>query len=247
MLQKQEIISKVREILNRKKIHSTFFPIIQEFFIRSTEQQNWTQEELQVAINRYDNAKIICFDDLSKKNLLGNQENKTYAINSLDLNTGFSYIRFDMYFLKGILEYDISKIEEFINYAMHEFGHVTQIQKIDENTWQTGIAKIKRLRENNVQSTGTIINEFAEIINAERLQKGNLLSHQYRGYEDIQPAGRMVVYSLGMIEEELANLQFKGRKSYQDVAQEKTRNISVKQYIEAFEDLLDKIYTFSRR
>lgn len=128
-------------------------------------------------------------------------------------------MKFNIDQLKGILRFEQDSIENFINGAMHEQGHVIQIKKAYDNKnngklkFYNGLQVKEDLKENGeCTERGTIINEFAEIISAERLQKGHISSGKYDGYEKIQTAGKIVISSLGISEIELTNLLQKEEK-----------------------------------
>ncbi len=136
---------------------------------------------------------------------------------------------------------------------MHELGHVIQsnmkygyIYKSFNDTLNTGFAKMIHDGENKsyINSNGRIANEYAEIINATRLQNGNIKEGKYKGYTCIQDAARVMINSLGISEMEYSDLQLKGRKDYEDFVANKLGRLS-KQYIDDFEEILDNIWNYN--
>ena len=165
-----------------------------------------------------------------------------------DIKTEKSSITIDIDYLKDILKLNYYEVEQFINAMMHELGHVVQTRRKSENIVNIGIQEliidtITHKVDSNFR--GTILNEFAEIINAERLQKGNIITDKYYGYNEIQNVGKVIVNSLGITETELADLQFKGRDDYESKIRSILNGVPAKLYIDAFEVIIDSIYEFS--
>lgn len=160
-------------------------------------------------------------------------------------------IGFDINCLKGILEFDKEKIEEFINIAMHEQGHSIQYLK-KENRVNAGFMENKIINKNLIKrlySRDIIINEFAEVINANRLENGNIENDdKYWGYKEIQTAAKIILNSLGISELELANLQFEqdARKEYENLIANRLGRIPSQVYRNSFGNILDSIYNFSK-
>lgn len=152
--------------------------------------------------------------------------------------------------LKEVLAFDKNMIEEFINTGMHEFGHVVQKERVtggnEEKEWHKGLKKDVILEDEGIiKENGKMLNEFAEVINACRLQCGNIDKDTYSGYESIQNAGKVVNRSLGISELELANLQYAGRKAYEEFIDARLERLSSQMYRDSFEELLDSIWKFS--
>lgn len=87
-------------------------------------------------------------------------------------------------------------------------------------------------------------NEFAEVINAQKLTKGFLDDHIiYDGYGVMQKLNRAMIYSLGISEEELADFQMKGigRDEYESRI-EQILGKNNKPLLVALEDTIDTTY-----
>lgn len=250
------VISKVQKMLNNNpQIDEVFKPIIEEFFVRLTEQFNFSENELDGKLNKYNELKSMNF-------YKGEERKKGFLIQQVIKNTGrFMYswnynditkkiyikdkrINFDVDYLKSILLGNKKVIEEFIDLTFHEQGHFIQLHNedmsynngLEATSFKQGIDYI------SWKDQGKIINEFAEIINAKRLSKGNLNEKKYSGYEDIQSIARVIFSSLGISDKQLGKLQMEGigRQNYEKFIEQKVG----KDYIEpliAMEDALDSI------
>ena len=160
-------------------------------------------------------------------------------------------IIFNLLFLKYILKYNPARIEEFINTLFHEFGHVIQSSKKDgylygkKNKYVLGLSECEWEKDAPLKIfRGTSINEFAEIINANRISNGNIISETYLGYENFQIEPKLYLYSIGITEEELANLQYKGRNAYIKYIHSKLKSSQTNLSIYYFENDLNKLYNY---
>ena len=236
MVEREKIKKLVKEVVYKDKLQSCFIPIIEEFFFRVADQLDWDDEELNKAIIRY--------EKLLNKYGIKFAENIT-GRHTIYTNTKTSDIFFDSDYLRFILEFDKKNIEKFINIAMHEQGHLIQMQ--DKNEINTGFIDTEISKKCANHTRDEIINEFAETINATRLQKGNIESGRYLGYENIQSAGKIAISSLGISELELANLQFEqdAREKYKELIASRLGGIPSGAYRDSFGEILDAIYKFS--
>lgn len=57
MIERDEILAEVRYIVENNQINQQFLPVIEEFFIRSADQYNWTEEEFDNALKSYERVK----------------------------------------------------------------------------------------------------------------------------------------------------------------------------------------------
>lgn len=192
MIDREKITSRVREVLNGRSIETFFFSIIEEFFVRAVQQYNWREEELQTALNRF-SVNEITFKRFENLNF----NCKYCGCYTKILGESDSEIKVSVDYLKGILRYDIQEIEDFINVMMHELGHSIKDQTQNEEVKSVGIQRQEIVGKNTISNKGIIMDEFIEIMSAERLQKGNLRSGQYCQYENIQTVGKVILSSLG--------------------------------------------------
>ena len=234
-MEREEVIREVSKILAIKKIHPAFHPIVKEFFARAAQQDKWTKKDLQKAFDSFEYLQGIQFKNMKR---LVKGRNKFFVNSSK--GTIENNIVVSIEYLKGILTYDVDKIEEFINLMMHELGHSIKMKNTPNSSLEVGIQLIHKITGRNIQ--GNIINEFAEIIWAKRLQKGNYLDRKYDGYPHMQSAVRAVIYALGLTEEKLCHLQWQGRKAYEDAVFEELDEILDKTYLFSFETILDRIH-----
>lgn len=233
-MEREEVIEKVSKALATKKIHSAFHPIIKEFFARAAEQYKWTEDDLQKALDSFKYLQDIRF-----KNMRGLEKGRNEIRNSKKaINVRIAIM---IEYLKEILSYNVEKIEEFINVMGHELGHEVKIRDISDNNIESGLQIISKQSMKCIQ--GRIINEFAEIICAKKLQKGNFLDRKYDGYLHMQSAVRAAIYALGLTEDELFLLQWQGRKKYEEAVIEQLGELLGKVYIASFEVVLDAIHT----
>lgn len=234
-MEREEVIREVSKILAIKKIHPAFHPIVKEFFARAAQQDKWTKKDLQKAFDSFEYLQGIQFKNMKR---LVKGRNKFFVNSSK--GTIENNIVVSIEYLKGILTYDVDKIEEFINLMMHELGHSIKMKNTPNSSLEVGIQLIHKITGRNIQ--GNIINEFAEIIWAKRLQKGNYLDRKYDGYPHMQSAVRAVIYALGLTEEKLCHLQWQGRKAYEDAVFEELEETLDKTYLFSFETILDRIH-----
>lgn len=251
MLEREKVKKLVKEVVDKNKLQSCFIPIIEEFFFRVADQLEWNDEELNNAIKRYEQVVNIKFVNFYK--IRAGIPIKKYKEKCADTvykvyNEKIS-MRFDIDYLKGILEFDKEKIEKFINTAMHEQGHSIQYQK-KENNVSSGFSEFKIINQDGIKRiflSDRIIDEFAEIINEARLVNGNIRSDKYSGYEDIQRAGKIIINSFGINELELADLQFKpnAREEYENLITNNLGRIPSEMYRDSFGKILDSIFNLS--
>ncbi len=243
MIDREKIKKEIVRIVERNKLEKCFLPIIEEFFFRVASQCNWEEADFRVAICNFEKVKDISFVNFGKS-WLGLIEKNGQTTYELDDDT--QLIEFDVNLLKDILKFNYCKIQEFIDTAMHEQGHALQFKRDTEDLLYVGINIWRRDVENGmwIDERANIMNEFAETINANRLQYGKI-NRRRGGYISIQNAGRIVLSSLGISELELANLQFKGRQVYEDVIAKRLGFSSYKMYLDSFEQLLDSIWKFA--
>lgn len=234
-MEQEEIIQKVSKALSTKKIHQAFHPIIREFFVRAVEQYKWTEEDLQKALKRFDNLQDIQFE-----NMRGLEKGSNKIRVNKSKGTINSHIAISIEYLKAILAYDVEKIEEFINVMIHELGHPTKMKKVHDGKIEVGLQIINAKDMRCIQ--GNIIDEFAEILCAKKLQKGNLGEERYAGYFHMQNAVRAVIYALGLTEEEFFCLQWQGRKTYEAAVVRELGEKLGKTYLSSFETILDSIH-----
>lgn len=246
MIERDEVLTEVRYIIENNQINQHFLPVIEEFFIRSADQYNWTEEEFDNALKSYEKVKEIQFFNFAENP--NTDAFCDYNYNSIT-DEIFIFMKFNIDRLKRVLRFEKDSIECFIDTAMHEQGHAIRTKKVYDDKNKEKLKFFVGLEE-NFRENGEwierriIINEFAEIINAERLHKGNISSGKYDGYEKIQTAGKIIISSLGMNEIELTDLLQKGREDYEDFIVNKLGNIPSKLYIDSFEEILDSIYNF---
>lgn len=232
-MEKEEVIKNLSKVLTNKKIHPAFHPIIKEFFVRAAEQYKWTQEDLQKALNSF-----AYLQDIRFKNIRGLEKGRNKIRNFKGSIRVRIYLSIE--YLKEILSYNVDKIEEFINVMVHELGHEVKIRNISDHKIESGFQIIGKQGKKDIQ--GRFINEFAEIICAKKLQKGNLLDRKYDGYFHMQSAARAAIYALGLTEEELFLLQWQGREKYEKAVREQLGEASSKAYIASFEIVLNTIH-----
>lgn len=249
MIEREKIDILVKKLVDKNKLQKCFIPIIEEFFFRVADQLEWKDERLNNAISRYEKVVDIKFINMFERESLFKKYKKNIAITQYNRNTKRISVYFDIDELKSILEFDKEKIENFINNAMHEQGHVIQIEE-NESKFNDGFREIKNIGDfkNRIfSSKDTIINEFVEVINAVRLQNGNIERDKYYGYKEIQTAGRIILNSFGISELELANLQFEpnAREAYESLIANKLRSVPSEIYRDSFGEILDAIYNFS--
>lgn len=242
MIEREKIRTQVKELVEKNKLQKCFIPIIEEFFFRVADQCNWKDEEFENAITRYEKLEDIKFENMP----LWQSANNAYYWDSKRI-----VIHFNVNHLKNILKFDKEKIENWINDVMHEQSHLIQIYGEKENKYNTGFLEVKEIGNyENVRFDykDGIINEFAEVINAARLQSGNIKRDKYYGYEDIQTAGKIVLNSLGISELELANLQFEpnSRDAYKKFINNRLGGVQSNIYMDGFSEILDAIYKFTR-
>lgn len=251
MVEREKIKKLVKEVVDKNKLQNCFIPIIEEFFFRVADQLDWDDEELNKAIRRYEkvkNIKFVNFDKIRTVIPFIKYKEKC-ADNVYRLYSGKISIHFDVDDLKGILEFDKEKIENFINNAMHEQGHSIQYSK-KENKLNSGFSENKIINKygiKRISSRNCIINEFAEVINTSRLKNGNIENDKYFGYEAIQTAGKIILNSLGISEIQLADLQFQpnAREEYENLIANNLGRIPSEMYRDSFGKILDAIYKFS--
>lgn len=248
MVEKEKIKKLVKEVVDKNKLQNCFIPIIEEFFFRASDQLDWNDEELNNAIKRYEKVVNIKFINMYERGHILKKYKKGRAFSNYEFKKQRIFVCFDVDDLKDILEFDKQKIEEFINIAMHEQGHSIQYQK-KENKVNCGFCEDRIINKYGIKrvfSSDCIINEFAEIINAARLQNGNIKNNKYSGYETIQTAGKIILNSLGISELELADLQFKpnAREEYENLIANNLGRISSEMYRDSFGKILDAIFIF---
>ncbi len=161
---------------------------------------------MQKALDRFDNLQDIQF-----KNMRGLEKGRNKIRVNKSKGTINSHIAISIEYLKAIFAYDVEKIEEFINVMMHELGHAIKTRKLNDSKIEVGLQVINTKNMSGIQ--GTIIDEFAEILWAQKLQKGNSLEEKCAGYFHMQNAVRAVIYALGLTKE-FFYLQWQGRKIY---------------------------------
>lgn len=249
MIEREKIDILVKKMVDKNKLQKCFIPIIEEFFFRVADQLEWKDEELNNAISRYEKVVNIKFVNMFERVSLFKKYKKHEARTIYNYNTKKILVYFDMEYLKSILEFDKEKIEKFINHTMHEQGHVIQIEE-KENKFNFGFEEIKEVKEiggNEYTFKDCIIDEFVEVINAARLQNGNIERDKYYGYEEIQTAGKIILNSFGISKLELANLQFEpnSREAYESLIANKLRSVPSEIYRDSFGKILDAIYNFS--
>lgn len=258
MIEKQKIIDKVSTVVEQNKLDKYFLPIIEEFFCRAVDQYNWNEENFNKYINRFDNVCSIQWHNFWERKLLGipfKTNKKGEAITSIKNKK--SEILLDVDYLKGILSFSEDLIEDFINTSMHEIGHTIQTRVKnsyiygddkgeDKNTYYSGFRTVITDAENNIilSNTGTMTNEYAEIINASRLQNGNISKKPYIAYERMQNAGKIMLSSLGITEIEYSNLQLEDKSEFEQFASSKLGKVPAKMYIDSFEEIMDSIWNF---
>ena len=248
-------------IEKNNRIDINFIPIIEEFLFRVADQCNWTQLELDNAISKLERVDSINFANLWKKEnilLLFNIKTKPCDAYALRNNiTKELSIVFDIDDLKKILQFDRSGIELFINNSFHELGHIIQETKKEEpylydrkyDKWGTGfeIDLIDPETQIVEQNKDVMMTEFAEVINACRLQNGNIKTDQYIGYKNMHNVGRVVLSSLGISELEFADLQYKinPREAYEHCIDSKLAGLQANLYRDSFGEVFDAISNFS--
>lgn len=254
MIEREKINKEIENLIEKNRLEKCFLPIIEEFFFRVADQCNWDEYDFKVAINKFEKVRNIGFTNFWETTLLILKQKECAAATQYCSSNNSISIFFDIDQLKGILKFDKSQIENFINDAMHELGHALQPKRKDHylskniNDLLYFGFKIYEINPENqiyIDDRSTILNEFAEVINADRLQNGYISENKKRGYPDIQNAGQIVLSSLGITALEFANLQFKGREDYEKFVANRLRLPSYKTYIDGFEEILDAIDTFS--
>lgn len=254
MIEREKINKEIEKLIEKNKLEKCFLPIIQEFFFRVADQCNWDEYDFKVAISKFEKVRNITFTNFWQTKLLFlKQKNISACTNYCSSNNSIS-ILFDVDQLKSILKFDKHEIENFINDAMHEQGHAIQFKIRDSYLTKnindllfTGFKTMEINTENQdfISEQSTMINEFAEVLNADRLQNGNIRENKKQGYTSIQNAGQIVLSSLGITALEFANLQFKGRDDYKKFVASKLGLPSYEMYIDSFEEILDSIWNFS--
>lgn len=180
---RKDIHARVNKIVEKNPLEKTFQPIIEEFCYRAIDQYHWTENEINAAFNKFEIVSIIQFLRLEQKN--EDNENKIYGQQSSIImsNNVCNFIFFDIDCLKSILKFDQFEIERFINFCMYELGHCVQFNR--RYNYVSNGFQIEYEYTNSKDNTikGTIVNEYAEVINATRLQKGYIFGRSY--YERI--------------------------------------------------------------
>lgn len=253
---RKDIIEKVQYILkNNSQIGKIFEPIIEEFLVRLVEQFNFNEKELDEIINKYKDLKSMEFykgEETGRKQVCKDSGCFNFFCNYDDMirriKISDKRIYLDRDYLKYILLGKKDEIESFIETSFHEQGHF--IKFISEGMcYNNGLNEVfftKGFDYISWMSQGNIINEFAQIINAKRLSKGNLNEKNYNGYQDIQCIARTLFSSLGISDEKLGELQIKGikRQDYEKYIEQKIGK-DYKKYLIAMEDALDSIYSIN--
>lgn len=249
-MERKEVIESISQILAKKEIHQVFHPIIKEFFVRAAQQYSWQEEELQRALESFDYLESIRFDEIKTSEDALN-EIIIYGTGETEVNEEGESAEYCKLFAKNdiiiktiylnkILEQDIDEIEKFINNIMHELGHAIKIRIGLNKRIEVGLCFTT---EQDYTSHSVIMNEFAEIISAEKLQKGNLKAERYDYYTYIQNAARAVIYALGLTEEDIFSLQWEGRAAYENAIAVKLEGIPSNVYIASLEMMLDTIFS----
>ena len=65
MLEKSIINKYLKTLFEQNRLDKSFYPIIEEYFYRVSEQQNWTEQDLSLAINRFDRVMSIKFMNIN--------------------------------------------------------------------------------------------------------------------------------------------------------------------------------------
>ena len=256
MVEREKISKEIEKLIEKNRLEKCFIPIIEEFFFRTAEQCNWEEYDFKVAINKFEKVRNIKFANFWKTTLLFLKQKSFWAIIEYYSNNNSISILFDIDQLKGILKFDKSQIENFINDSMHELGHALQFKRKDSYLTKNindllysgfKIYEINTETQDCITKQSTMINEFAEVTNADRLQNGNISENKKRGYNDIQNVGQIVLSSLGITALEFANLQFKGREDYEIFVASRLGLPSYKTYIDGFEEILDAITNNMKR
>lgn len=254
MIEREKIDTQVKRVLEKNKLEKNFYPIIEEFLFRVADQCDYTEYELNIAINRLERVSKIQFINLEQtKFLIFKVKSSVAAFVRPDCRTNKMSVYFDIDDLKNILKFEKGSIEYIINVMMHELGHVIQSSK-KQNTLNNkekrncglSVDIIEAETQTYINSVDTIMNEFAEIINADRLQHGNLAREKYQGYDEIQNAGKIILSSLGITELEIANIQFKpyARADYEEFIANRLEGIESKIYVDSFGEIYDGMYKF---
>lgn len=256
MIEREIINNEMEKLIEKNRLEKCFLPIIEEFFFRTAEQCNWEEYDFKVAINKFEKVRNIKFANFWQRKLLFLKQKSFCAVTQYCSSNNSISILFDIDQLKGILKFDKSQIENFINDAMHELGHALQFKRKDNyltkniNDLLYGGFKqsyINTETQDFINNQSIMINEFAEVTNADRLQNGNISENKKRGYDNIQNAGQIVLSSLGITALEFANLQFKGREDYEKFVASRLGLASYKTYIDGFEEILDAIANNMKR
>ena len=247
MVERSKIEKLVKQVISKNGLHSCFAPIIEEFFFRLADQLEWNEEKLNNAVNRYKKVVSIRFVNMYKKLGLFKKRKIGAGETTYDFVKKGIYIFFDVDDLKSILKFDKEEIEKFINKAMHEQGHSIQFLE-KKNKLNAGLQEYIIIN-NKIFTKDDIIDEFAEVVNATRLQYGDSERNGYFGYENMQNATKIVLSSLGISKVELANIQFEpdARAEYEKLVANKLRSIPSEAYRDGFGKILDSIYIFSKR
>jgi len=250
MLTREKIDEQVTKLVEKNRFEKSFIPIIEEFFFRVSDQCEWKEYELNNAIDRFERVCSIKFMNFwERKYLIFKTSKYSNGCMTQDYSNGELCIFFDVDDLKSILSFKKNQIQNFINNAMHELGHVIQTLAKQDNKWNTGfrINILDTKTKKKLKSIDVMINELAEVINAERLQNGNLENNEYGGYFEIQNAGEIILSSLGITKLKLANLQFEAnaREAYEKYISAKLGEEKSKKYRDGFGEILDAIYNFS--
>lgn len=254
MIDREKISIKISEICKKNRLEETFQPILEEFFYRAADQYEWDDYDLNIAISKLEKVSKIRFENLWKKEGLFTEKKECSAYVKTNFMNNKMSIVFDVDELKGILKFDKNMIETFTNNVMHELGHVIQSKMQDgysygrkEDKYYTGFEeKVVNSEDHKfIYAKGTIANEYAEILNASRLQYGYIPMYNLNGYEKIQNAGKIMLYCLGISDMEFSSLQTKRRKPYEELISSRLGGVPSKIYIDSFEELLDSIYNFA--
>lgn len=254
---RKSIIVKVEKMLNNNpQIDTVFKPIIEEFFVRLSEQFNFSEQELDERINKYNELKSMSFykGEEIKKGFIVNKYAGcfTFSVNYSDTDRRIKIsnkrINLDVDYLKYVLLGNKVEIEDFIESVFHEQGHFIQFisQDMYHNNGLNKTYFIKAFDHISLRNQGKITNEFAEVINARILSKGNLNQKNYNGYQNVQSIARTIFSSLGISDKKLGELQMKGtgRQAYEEYIEQKVGK-DYRESLLAMENALDTIYAIN--
>lgn len=90
------------------KLEKSFQPLIEEFFLRATDQYEWRHYELKVAINKFERVEKIKFINLWENKLIYKKKS-TRASWQYNLRKDETSIFFDIDDLKSILKFEQNK------------------------------------------------------------------------------------------------------------------------------------------